>query len=62
MEKQNEDKDNHNCKEYMEYNGKQEFDSGEVFFWGKCALCDRELVETFSYVDTRDKDTDEIVK
>ena len=50
----------HNCTEHIEY-GEHEFVDGVVFFYGRCKKCGKELVETYRYEDTRDRETDAVM-
>ena len=57
----------HSCKENMMLDGDCQimhlvFDGDEVFIPGQCSICNRRLIEKYEYIDTRDAETDEIIK
>lgn len=55
-------KEKHSCKENMKLTGGHKHCGNTVFFWGECEICGKRLVETFEYVDTRETETDKVVK
>jgi len=53
-----EEQEKHSCKENLKLSGENTFNMDSVFFYGNCEICDKKLVETYKYVNTREVETD----
>ena len=51
----------HNCKKNCIFDGEQLFDGNSLFIYGNCKICDKKIVETWEYIDTRNVNTDEVI-